>query len=815
MSKSQANHRPVAVKEHSDDNQRPRLSAIGMIFLREMRDQLRDRRTMFTIAVLPLVLYPLLGMVMMQVAQFSQQRPASVCVIGVEHLEHAPPLLEGNQFAKGLTDDQAMQVDEYRWDALSRKDSDSASGNAMTASEQASQWVKSGRYDVALVIPPHFQHDESPVEAQVTEGQIQTKVAGDPSDPPATSQPLKDQGSIAASPAAASHETASHEAAHSEVASADIANPEAANNVQLVFHMGRDSSALAKGRVQGVLTAWRSQWVIKRIESNGIDPKALAPFNWSPTDVASKRNREAAFWSKILPFIMLIWAMTGAFYPAIDLVAGEKERGTLETLLCSPALRSEIVWGKMSAVFTFSMLTALLNAVSMLVTSSLVFTQVDLGPLSSMGAPPLMPMLWLPVALVPLSALFSALALAVAAMANSSKEGQYYLMPLMMVTLPLVMLPILPGTTLNVGTSLVPVTGMFLLVRSLIEGQYAMAMMYLPVVLTVTLLCLMGAARWAQHQFQSEAVLFGAGDRWEFRLWLKHLWRDRKAWPTPAQAYLCGAVILIALFFARFLISEIPTGMAGLAKMILLPQMVILIPAVLMACFLTRSPREALRLRKTHWSVLPMAVLLGLTLHPTYLMISSFVQQMSPPTPEMLELMLPLSTLVSESPWWTIVLLMALLPAVCEELAFRGFVFGGLVRQGTMRAIVLSAFMFGISHGVLQQSIPAFIIGLLIGWVSLRTGSILPCMLIHLTNNTMSTMLQRIAESDWPIVNLFLHSSATGPAYNPLWTLVSMGLAATCLLYFGNVQSVSDEADNSDQEEADATAIDAVGLASA
>ncbi|OUT61858.1 MAG: CPBP family intramembrane metalloprotease domain-containing protein [Rhodopirellula sp. TMED11] len=755
-----------------------------------MRDQFRDRRTMFTIAVLPLVLYPLLGMVMMQVAQFSQQRPASVCVIGVEHLDHAPPLLEGDQFAKGLSDDQAMQVDEYRWDELSRNDSSAEASDSMTAGEQANQWVKSGRYDVALVIPPHFQRDELPGDAQITDLQNENKASGDPSDPPNTS-------------------TADN--AHADLA----VTPATANDVQLIFHMGRDSSAMAKGRVQSVLSAWRSQWVIKRIESNGIDPKSLAPFNWSPTDVASQRNREAAFWSKVLPFIMLIWAMTGAFYPAIDLVAGEKERGTLETLLCSPALRSEIVWGKMSAVFTFSMLTALLNAVSMLVTSSLVLTQVDLGPLSSMGSPPLIPMLWLLVALVPLSALFSALALAVAAMANSSKEGQYYLMPLMMVTLPLVMLPILPGTTLNVGTSLVPVTGMFLLVRSLIEGQYGVAMMYLPVVLTVTLLCLLGAARWAQHQFQSESVLFGAGDRWEFRLWLKHLWRDRKAWPTPAQAYLCGALILIALFFARFLISEIPTGLAGLAKMILLPQMVILIPAVLMACFLTRSPREALRIRKTHWSVLAMAVLLGLTLHPTYLMISSFVQQMSPPTPEMLELMLPLSTLVSESPWWMIVLLMALLPAVCEELAFRGFVFGGLVRQGTLRAIVLSAFMFGISHGVLQQSIPAFVIGLLIGWVSLRTGSILPCLLIHLTNNSMSTMLQRIAESDWPIVNLFLHSSATGPAYNPLWTLVSMGLAATCLLYFGNVQSVSDEADSSDQEEADATALDAAGLASA
>ena len=100
------------------------------------------------------------------------------------------------------------------------------------------------------------------------------------------------------------------------------------------------------------------------------------------------------------------------------------------------------------------MLTAVLNAGSMLVTSAFVFQQIGIAG-STVGAPPVVPMLWLFVALVPLSCLFSALALAVAAMARSSKEGQYYLMPLMMVTLPLVMLPILPGMNLTAGTSLV------------------------------------------------------------------------------------------------------------------------------------------------------------------------------------------------------------------------------------------------------------------------------------------------------------------------------------------------------------------------
>ena len=65
----------------------------------------------------------------------------------------------------------------------------------------------------------------------------------------------------------------------------------------------------------------------------------LSPAAASPFEVQARRcgsaasRRRAAMWSKILPFILMIWALTGAFYPAVDLCAGEKERGTLETLL--------------------------------------------------------------------------------------------------------------------------------------------------------------------------------------------------------------------------------------------------------------------------------------------------------------------------------------------------------------------------------------------------------------------------------------------------------------------------------------------------
>lgn len=731
-----------AIRRQAELAGKPRASAVWLIYMREMRDQLRDRRTLFTIAVLPIMLYPLVGMLLLQIAQFTRQNPTSVCVIGTENIEGAPPLFEGETFAPELIEQpDSLELLTYRWDELSAD---------RPVRDKANEWVKTGAFDLVVLIPPAFKDNELMGDLVGTD----------------------------------SKSTSAEENRDSDI--------------ELLFNVGSDQSVVARQRVAGVLASWRGEWIKERLSGVGIDAEMLLPFEWSDTDIAPERTREAAFWSKLLPFIMLVWAMTGAFYPAVDLVAGEKERGTLETLLCSPALRSEIVWGKLGAVASFSMLTALLNAGSMLLTSSLVFQHMGVGGAgAALGSPPLVPMLWLFVALVPLSCLFSALALAVAAMAQSSKEGQYYLMPLMMVTLPLVMLPMLPGTTLNIGTSLIPVSGMFLLVRALVEGQYGTALFYVPMVATVTGTCLWLAARWARRQFEDEAVLFGGGEQWELGMWVRHLWRDRQIAATPAQAYACGAIVLVTLFFARLTISEMPKDFAGIAKLVVMPQVLIVFPALIMATMLTTSVRQSLRLRMPHWTTLPLAVLFGITLHPSYVMLSKMINHVYPVSEQAAAAMKPFAEQIASAPWAAVVLLMALVPAVCEELAFRGFIFGGLVREkGKLRAVVLTAVMFGISHGVLQQSIAASVMGVALGWITLRTGSILPCILIHFTNNALSVSLGRIADSGWSGTTVFLSQTELGPSYQPFWTLISMGIAVTCLLYFGTVSPATDESES-------------------
>ncbi len=718
--------RSEALREAARRADRPRLSVIGMIYAREMRDQLRDRRTLFTIAVLPILLYPIVGMLLMQVAQFTQQHPTSVCIVGTDHLSSdVPPFVNTETFAEGLTDNEdRMELLCYTWKGVGQHGE--IEEQAKTVAETTQQWVADGIFDIVLVIPPKF------------------------ADP-------------------------------------QLRNNDEEASLKLLYNVASDQSMVAHDRMQTILSKWQRGWVRDRLETQGVDLKLLSPFKFADIDIAPERTREAAFWSKLLPFIMLIWAMTGAFYPAIDLVAGEKERGTLETLLCSPALRSEIVWGKLGAVTTFSMMTAILNASSMLVTSSMVFQQMGVGG-GSIGSPPLIPMLWLLVALVPLSALFSALALAVAAMARSSKEGQYYLMPLMMVTLPLVLLPMLPGTTLTAGTSLIPVTGMFLMVRALVEGQYLHALTYLPLVAAVTAGCLWMAVTWARRQFEDEAVLFGGGDQWELSQWMQHLWRDRQRAATVAQGFGCGIIILVALFFGKLVVTEMPTTFPGIAKLILLPQIgMILAPTLMMATVLTTSLRHSLRIRLSNPWTLPAAVLLGIALHPTYVMLAGLVSYAYPISAQAAAAMKPFTDQISAAPLSSVIFLLAVVPSICEELAFRGFIFGGLLRKrGRLRAVLVTAIMFGISHGVLQQSICATMMGVLLGYIALKTGSVLPGILIHMTNNALSVSLERIVENSQGATELIVKSTELGPEYTLAWTAVSIGIAVALVAYFAS-----------------------------
>ncbi|HID76370.1 MAG TPA: CPBP family intramembrane metalloprotease [Planctomycetaceae bacterium] len=698
-------------------------SNVRWILAREVRDQLRDRRTLFMITVLPLLLYPLLGTVFFQIVQFQRRQTTRVLVVGaasLQEVEGIPELFSGRRFAPRWFSmpARAEQLEVRFWEP---------GGRRLDMRAEARRAVLAGRCDVAVCFAPDFAQRLGRFRRQIK--------------------------------------------ADWEVPSPDIFYSTASEKSQVGFV-----------RVHEVLQRWKDEIGRKNLEAAGLPPKVASPFELATADVAESTGRRgAAFWSKILPVLLLVWAMTGAFYPAVDLCAGEKERGTLETLLASPAERSEIVLGKLATIMLFSMVTAVLNLASMGVTGWLL-----LGRMDPFGAPPPLAALWLAIASVPVSGLFSALCLALAAFARSTKEGQYYLVPLLLVTMPLVILPMAPGVEVTLGNSLIPVTGVVLILRALLEGNYLEALRFLAPVVVVTLVCCTLAVRWAIEQFNSETVLFRGGERLDVALWVRHLLADRRPTPTVAAAVSCGVVILVLKFFVSFAIPA-PGSSEQFAVLCGVTQLaVIAAPVLLMTAMLTTSPRQTLLLRSSGLRGLVAAVALAFFLQPAVHGVRGAVMRLYPLSEEIER---SLQAMVGQLPLWQIVLLVALMPAVCEELAFRGFILSGLRHLGhKWRAIIYSALFFGLSHALLQQSILATLLGVLLGYVVVQTGSLWPGVALHGVHNILVVAagmllpgwLERWPVLGWAIVRVDQH----GVVFQWPVVLLSTLLAAWVVLWF-------------------------------
>jgi sodium transport system permease protein len=708
-------------------------SNIRLLFCREVRDQLRDRRTLFMIAVLPLLLYPLLGMSMFQVAQFVREQPTRVLLIGVENLPQAPSLVEDDRFAARLfTDPEKIGLLEVHVNVDAPRVDLPGQEGVYAAARDA---VERGDYEAVICVPADFSQRLERFQTALTKAAEQRST---------------------------------------DRLEAEVPSP------AVFYSTAKEKSQLAYLRATQVLRRWTEEIGRQNLVSTHVPAEAVKPFEVDEHDVAEAEQRHAAMWSKILPFMLLIWALTGAFYPAIDLCAGEKERGTLETLLSSPAERGEIVWGKLLTVMAFSVATAVLNLLSLGLTGTLVMRQFpELGP-----PPPLAP-LWLLIALLPMAALFSALCLALAALARSTKEGQYYLMPLVLVTLPLVILPMAPGVELTLGNSLIPVTGVVLLLRTMLEGDYLAALPFIAPVAAITLVCCLFAVRWAVDQFNSESVLFRESERFDLSTWLKHVVRDRQDTPSAAEALLCGLLILMLNFFLGLALGENKDHLHPLSLALITQLVVIATPALLMTVMLTRSPRKTLLLRWPPSLSLPAAVVLGAALHPAISWLSVVVQKLYPVSQ-------PLQKMLNEfmarpHDLWSMLLVLAVAPAVFEELAFRGFMLSGFRHLGhKWRAIALSSLFFGVTHGVLQQSIMATLVGMVIGYVAVQTGSLLPGVLFHLTHNGLSILSAHVnaaARADYPVLDRLMPAGTDGHLYAP-WVVVTGLLLSALLLWW-------------------------------
>ncbi len=289
-------------------------------------------------------------------------------------------------------------------------------------------------------------------------------------------------------------------------ASLEQSKPE---TVQIYFYEGEIKSSFGANRVEKFFKDYRDNIIKNRLSARNIPGSILNPFEVKQKNVAPPEKVSGAALGGLLGYMVILLSMTGAIYPAIDLTAGEKERGTMETILSSPISRMDLVLGKFSLVLSASLATAILSLISMGVSFALLGKS---GAMSSKDAAVMQLHIGLPTVLavflmaMPLAVLFAAVLLTIALFAKSYKEAQSYLTPMTFIVVIPAVASLMPGVELTPKLALVPILNTSLVCKDIVAGTYhwnSIALIFLST-------CVYAAAALflAVKMFQRESVLF-------------------------------------------------------------------------------------------------------------------------------------------------------------------------------------------------------------------------------------------------------------------------------------------------------------------
>jgi sodium transport system permease protein len=285
-----------------------------------------------------------------------------------------------------------------------------------------------------------------------------------------------------------------------------------AGTVKIDIYGGELKSELAARDIDSLLKEYRDGIAAGRLQANRLPAELLKPFQVKRQNVAPPEKEAGAILGGIIAYMLIFMCLNGAMHPAIDLTAGEKERGTMETILSSPVSRTHLVLGKFLLVLTASLITAVLMMFSVQVSTAALQKSHVLDQMTEEGetAPELR---LRPAAIasviimaVPLSVLFSAALITIALFAKSHKEAQSYIAPLMFLVVIPAVAAMLPGVDLTPKLAIVPLLNVSLLCKELVTGEYHWN--YIALIFASTCVYAAGALFLAVKMFQRESVLF-------------------------------------------------------------------------------------------------------------------------------------------------------------------------------------------------------------------------------------------------------------------------------------------------------------------
>ena len=677
---------------------RPLAGRLRRLVVKELREILRDRRTIITLVVMPILIYPLLAVVFQRFLVTSIPVEAEVeYIIGVDS-EPAAALLA-----------EQMQQGERSLEQHREADAGPAStGNSSTP--RLNPYGAGGEPNASFIA---LEADE--LERHVIDSSLHVAVLAN--------RNLKE-------------------------------HPKAGLRVpmkwDLVYRVGSPTSEAALHFVESRLQAYNESQLDRQLVRLGVVAALPAATTRHPISFSGAPIFSLA---ALIPLILVLMTVTGAVYPAIDLTAGERERGTLETL------------------------TALVNLAGMTITAHSTGLAATLFG-GGMSFDVVVKVLLL---LALFAAFFSAILLALTSCARSFKEAQAYIIPLMLLCLVPGVLCLMPGLRFKGWMAVTPLVNIVMLARDLLEGSVVTSLAVAAVCSTI--LYVAAAIALAARIFGTDAILYGSQATWSDLV--------RRPPEPKTVAALPAALLALALMFSFYFV--LGTGLARSSEMTMGGRLAVtaLITAAVfggiplaLATFGRLQWSSGLGLRWPGWLSLLAAAVLGVSLWPAAheLFLVSERLGMSALGQEQIALAKQMIRGLSGQPLWLVLVALALVPGVFEDLSFRGLLYSSLRRvMAGGWAVVISALVFGVFHEVLfpGRLLTSTFLGLVLGWVRLRTGSVVPCMVLHVVHNglllTVSHQRDAPLLSRWDIEEQ-THLPAMWLALAAVGVLVGTGL---------------------------------------
>ena len=508
-------------------------------------------------------------------------------------------------------------------------------------------------------------------------------------------------------------------------------------NYYVYINSSKENSSTVSIKIEEILNTYKLSLTERELNNNGLDVnKVLEPIGFETRDVAKTEEIAGFFLGQVLPIILIIGVLLGAIYPAIDSMAGEKERGTLETLFTLPISNLELVMGKYMAVSFCAIVTAVLNILSILLTISYLFLSgsiVEGLEISKFNINELILPIIITLLCVCLFAMvISAVSMCVCSFAKSFKDAQNYITPVMFLVLIPSYVSMIPNMKLDSTTAIIPVVNISLLIKSVLSfnsniGLIAMVFMsnFTFVILAVILL---------SKIFNSEEILFGGSKSFSFLEKRSNI--KKGTMPSQSDGIIMYAFGLVLLIYVGSLV-QIKFGMAGLA----ITQIMIISLPLLFAYYIKSNFKKVFNLKLPTIKQIFGAISLWIGTYTIVMLITQLLLYLFPQSMEVVEGLN--EALFIEDSLLLNILIVACMPAVCEEIFFRGFLLSAFRnnKKSYKSAIIITGILFGFMHMDFIRMIPTGILGISFAYAVCKTNSIFIGMIMHFLNNGLAVLI--------------------------------------------------------------------------